>query len=134
MIEQTVLLPGYNWLLRIFYSATSDDADTILEVLGRLDCSKKVLGKAAHNLRSGQLNTGLTYSSLKHRCSVMVIGKASSPDEYWNTIDHERGHVIRHISNALEMDPDGEEVQYLAGDIASYMAPIARLFVCFSMS
>ena len=59
-----------------------------------------------------------------------MIGRASSVFEFQNTYDHEKGHVTMHIAKALGIDPFGEELQYLAGDIGRKTYPVARMYLC----
>ena len=44
----------------------------------------------------------------------MVISLTSTPEEFQNSWDHEKGHLCRHISKAFGIDPYGEEAQYLS--------------------
>lgn len=76
------------------------------------------------------MNTGLTYSNPRYRESVMVIALTSSPEEFQNSFDHEKGHLVKHISQAFGIDPYGEEEQYLSGDIGQLMFPVAKQFLC----
>ena len=54
----------------------------------------------------------------------------SSPGEFQNSWDHEKGHLCRHISKAFGIDPYGEEAQYLSGEVGQKMFPIAKRFLC----
>ena len=78
----------------------------------------------------GNGNIGLTYSSLKHRCSIVVIGITTSAAEFQNTFDHEKGHLVMHISSACKIDPFSEKYQYLAGEVGQKMFRIAKRFLC----
>lgn len=62
----------------------------------------------------------------------MVIAKTSSPDEFANSYDHEKGHLAKHIALAYYINPYGEEFQYMSGDIAKKMFPVAKMFMCES--
>lgn len=52
-------------------------------------------------MRACNLNTGITYSNIRNRETVMVIALTSSPEEFQNSFDHEKGHLCRHISRAF---------------------------------
>lgn len=82
------------------------------------------------NMRSCNLNTGITYSNIRNRQTVMVIALTSSPAEFQNSFDHEKGHLCRHISRAFGIDPYGEEAQYLSGYVGQKMFPVAKKFLC----
>ena len=104
--------------------------DEILGNLEEIGCSDRKIEEIAENLSKQQYNTGLTYSNLKGRCSVIVIGLTSTPAEFQNTFDHEKGHLAMHICNVDGIDPFSEEYQYLTGEIGQKMFPIAKNFLC----
>ena len=47
-----------------------------------------------------------------------------------NTYDHEKGHLVRHISQHLGLEPYGEQEQYIAGYISQQMFSVAKSFLC----
>lgn len=130
MIEHDIYLPKYEWHCKIFFAVTCYWVEDILDELRRIGCAGKTLKKANVNLRAGKLNTGLTYSNKERGESVMVIAKTSSPDEFAHSYDHEKGHLAMHIASAYKIDPYGEEFQYMSGDIAKKMFPVAKMFMC----
>lgn len=130
MIVQDIYLPEYDWHCRVFYSVTTYWVEDILNELQGIGCEGDQLGRAKRNLKAGRLNTGLTYSNRRRGESVMVIAKTSSADEFAHSYDHEKGHLAKHIALAYDIDPYGEEFQYLAGDIAKKMFSVAKMFLC----
>lgn len=88
------------------------------------------LATARKNLTSGNLDTGLTYSNISGRNTVMVISLTSSPAEFLNSWLHEMRHLSRHIEQACAISPYGEEAAYLAGEIGQRMFPVAKRFIC----
>lgn len=104
--------------------------DDILGELEEIGCSEKKLDEIAESLAKQQYNTGLTYSNLKGRCSVIVIGLTSTPAQFQNTFDHEKGHLAMHICEVDKIDPFSEEYQYLTGEIGQSMFPVAKKFLC----
>ena len=125
-----IYLPEYDWHCRVFFSVTTYWVEDILNELQGIGCAGAQLGRAKKNLKAGRLNTGLTYSNKKLGESVMVIAKTSAPDEFAHSYDHEKGHLAKHIALAYDIDPYGEEFQYMAGDIAKKMFPVAKMFMC----
>lgn len=93
-------------------------------------CRGYSLRKAYRNLTEGNLNTGLTYSSFRNHETVMVLSLTSTPEQFQNSFDHEKGHLCRHISQAFGIAPYGEEAQYLSGYVGQKMFPVARKFLC----
>lgn len=130
MIVQDIYLPEYDWHCKIFYAVTCYWEDEILRELKRIGCSGKNYKTARRNLHTGKMNTGLTYSNKDTGESVVVIAKTSSAEEFAHTYDHEKGHLAKHIALAYDIDPYGEELQYLSGDIAKKMFPVAKRFMC----
>lgn len=130
MIEHDIYLPDYDWHCKVFYSVSTYWVEDILRELKSIGCSGEKYRKASRNLNLGKLNTGLTYSNAKIGESVMVIAKTSSAEEFAHSYDHEKGHLAMHIASAYDIDPYGEELQYLSGDIAKRMFPVAKMFMC----
>ena len=130
MIRQEIYIPKYDWRVRIYYAVTTYWAVRILSDMERIGCRSVELAKAWRNLRSGDLNTGLTYSNFQTGETVMVISLTSSPEEFLNSWEHEKKHLARHIEQAYGIDPFGEEAAYLEGEIAQRMFPVAKRFIC----
>ena len=106
----------YGWKITILYETTCDDIDYIIETLRDIYCPNKYIKEALDNLEECNLNTGLTYSNLKLRSSVIIVNKTSSFAQLINTISHEYFHLICHISKALEIE-DEEKLASLNGDL-----------------
>lgn len=117
-------------LLLVHYVIGNNEADKIVQELKDFGCRGKNLRQAEKNLKSGNLNMGLTYTNLDRRLTMVVIGRADSAEEFADTLTHEQGHVVAHISQALGLDPYGEEAQYLRGEITRKMFLIAKQFLC----
>lgn len=130
MIRQEFDLKRYDWHVWVYYAVDAYYADEILYHLEKIGCRKRDLHRAERNLTSGQLDTGLTYSNRETGETVMVIALTSTPDEFQNSYDHEKGHLCRHIVQAYGIDPFGEEAQYLAGEVGQKMFPVAKKFLC----
>jgi hypothetical protein len=67
-------------------------------------------------LEKGKVNTGLTY--VKNGKAVCVIGKASSANQYADSIQHEIMHLAVFIAIAEGIPLESEEVCYIGGEIA----------------
>lgn len=130
MIVQNFYLENWDWYVTVFYAVDTYYLDDILGALEEIGCSERGIKKAEDAFGNGAYNTGLTYSNLKGRCSVIVIGLTSSTSEFQNTFDHEKGHLAMHICETDEIDPFSEEYQYLTGEIGKAMFPIAKNFLC----
>ena len=130
MVVQIVYLEGYDWLIKVFYEVTSDDADIILNELDDIDCPSEIYYNAADMLEVGDFDTGFTYTSSFYRTSFIIMMQSSCADEFQNTFDHEKGHAAHHIASELDLDKAGEEIQYLQGEIGKEMFKVAKRFMC----
>ena len=130
MIIQNIYLDKWDWEVTVFYAVTTYYLDEILYKLEEIGCSDRKLKEIEDSLSTEQYNIGLTYSNVKDRCSVIVIGLTSSAAEFQNTFDHEKGHLAMHICQTDNIDPFSEKFQYLTGEIGRSMFPVAKNFLC----
>lgn len=125
MIKQRFRLDHYDWVITVFYAVHGYYPNDILYELRRIGISGNKLEKAEMNLSSGEINSGLTYVNKGE--AVCVIGIASSAAEYMNSIVHEVLHLCNFIGRAEGLDPYGEEVCYIGGEIAQKMWPKSKM-------
>ena len=130
MISKNFRLDSWDWDLTVFLDTRQEDARLLVRTLRENGCGGRNLRRALRNLRSGELNTGLTYTDGDDRRTVMIVSHASGPAEFWNTLDHEKNHVAEHIATTDYIDRKGEEFSYLHGELAQRLYPIARTFIC----
>lgn len=130
MITQNIYLEDWDWTVKVFYAVDTYYIDEILGELESIGCTEYELAKAEKILSNGDYNIGLTYSNLLIKYSVIIIGLTTSPAEFQNTFDHEKGHLAMHICNELNIDPFSEEFQYLVGEIGLQMFSVAKYFLC----
>lgn len=130
MIRQRILLRDWDWGVTVCYETGPADAGRILLDLDRLGAGVAEMRRAERNLLEGAPNTGLTFTASALRESLTVIGKTTSAAQFQDTLDHEKGHLAVHIGKALGLDPYGEDIQYLSGEIGRRMFPVARRFLC----
>lgn len=130
MIVQNIYLEDWDWHVTVYYAVDAYYTDEIIQEMKFMGCKKGELKRAENLLKKGSYNIGLTYSNFKEQCSIVVIGLTSTPEEFQNTFDHEKGHLSMHIGKALNIDIFGEEFQYLTGEIGLKMFKIAKRFMC----
>jgi hypothetical protein len=95
-----------------------------------IGCSKSDIDSAILVLDSGEDNRGITFSNDKTRESIIVIGETTCPAQFSNSFDHEKLHLAMHIARVDNINPFGEELAYLAGEIGMETFPIAKMFLC----
>lgn len=93
----------YNWNITILYETTCKDIGFIIQTLKDINCPNYYIQEALNNLETCDLNTGLTYSNLKLKSSIIIINKASSFEQLINTVSHEYYHLTIHISKGLKI-------------------------------
>ena len=114
-VRQQFKMDKFDWDVTIYYTVDEDQKMEIFGELMRLECDKNTLDSIVKNLDKARNDTGFTYSSFKHQCSIVVIHKASSIGEFINTFEHEKNHLEMHICEALEINPYSEEAAHMSG-------------------
>ncbi len=130
MIRQEITLRQYGWRVRVYYAVSKMYCDEIMDDLYDIGCRGKYLREAYDNLSEGNVDTGLTFSNYDLRATVMVIAKTSTPAQFLNSYDHERKHLEAHIAQAYGLNPYGEKIAYLCGEIGQKLYPVSRMFIC----
>lgn len=130
MIVQVINIPEYRWKVRVYYSVTCYWTDRIMEDFRRLGMSEEDQKKAYANMASCELDNGITYSSPDLRRTTMVIAKASSARELFNSFVHELKHFEEQFGEACQIDQKSEEAAYLRGDVAGEMFDCMAPMLC----
>ena len=104
--------------------------DFIIEELYGIGCTERDVDNAVKVLDNGKDNRGITFSNDEERESIIVIGETSCPAQFSNSFDHEKLHLAMHIARVDNIDPFGEDLAYLAGEIGLQTFPIAKRFLC----
>lgn len=112
------------WDVCVYYGVDMIDREEVCKSLKRIGC----ITPRRMTRGIGKRNTGMTYSNNKK--TVMVIGVTDNAQQFANSYDHEKGHLLRHISQELGIEPWGEDEQYLSGEISQKMFPVAKRFLC----
>lgn len=119
MIRTWFSLPKIDWRVQVYVAVDCYYTDEIVHELHSLGAPKDTLEAAYRNLSACALDKGFTFSNLETHETLIVIGMASSKEEYFNSMAHESQHLISHICQAYEFDPNGEPIAYIAGDIGA---------------
>ncbi len=122
MIYQRIYIPSCDWEVCIAYDARPKDADYIIDKLIDMGCPNKYLYKAERLLKSGNPNEGLTYSNKRCRETFIVIGHVTDPFQLIDTISHEKQHLEQAICLADQLDPYGEDIAYISGNVSAALA------------
>lgn len=120
----------HDWIVKAYIDTTAEDSDEILAELRSIGADVDVMRKAYRNIRGGELNTGLTYASPWNRETVIVVSKATSAKEYFNSIVHEIAHAGVYTCLALKIDIKSEEAAYFQGGLARDLFPCVKDYLC----
>lgn len=131
MIIGDIYLKNYdNYHVKFFLAVSTYYTDEILDELEAINCPATSLVKAYKNLSSGDLDTGLTYVNNELKEGIMVIAKATSGEQFANSLAHESMHLNAYIGRGLGLDPYGEDAAYLAGEIAQKLYRFTHKLSC----
>ncbi len=123
-------MENWDWFVRVFYVVDFIPIDFIIEELKGIGCNQQDIDSAIEVLDSGDDNRGITFSNSEDRESIIVIGETSCPAQFSNSFDREKLHLAMHIAKVANIDPFGEELAYLIGEIGFQTFPIAKRFLC----
>ena len=130
MITQEFIVDKVYWKVYVYYDVTSKDTIKIITKLQELKLPKSYITSAYTTLISNKLNQGITETNSKLKESVVIFTKTTNASQFINSFVHEIGHLSNHIAITYNLDLNGEEVQYIAGDIAQQMFKRCHTLMC----
>lgn len=120
----------HDWTILFLFSFDRYDMERIYDALFWADAPDSIIHQVSENVRAGYLNEGFTYSNPPIRRTVYGIGMASSGPQVLDSIVHEIIHIIQHVGQEDGIDPYGEEVAYLGGNISREISDIVCQLSC----
>ena len=130
MIRHSFYIEQYGWRITTFFEVTPYDIREILWHLKRIHTPKAELVTSAVNIMRGKLNNGITRTGPYDRETIMIVGKASSGAEFFNSLFHEVRHVEEQVEPLLGIDPKSEQAAYFRGGIAREIFPHISHLLC----
>lgn len=130
MIIQNVYLSDYNWNVKVYYAVNGYYIEEILNELVKYNPTIQEYNAVSHTMQNFEYNIGFTFTNYALKHSLVIIGLTTSPAQFQDTFDHEKGHLAMHIAQYFSIDPYGEDYQYLTGSIGRKLFPIAKKFLC----
>lgn len=129
MIEQGFSIGSRDWWVMVYYDVTTDsDLQKVEGALLASGCPRDMTYNAIENLKGW--NSGYTFSDLGTKTSIMVISKATSPEQMFDTIVHEMKHLAEHIGERYGVNSQSELSAYLQGEVGRKMWPAAAMALC----
>ena len=128
MVSQYLEIGNNDWRIVVFYDVWPHDLSYIGKNLEKAGDTPESIEETLDLLT--RLNKGYTFTNYREKMSVIVLGHATSPEQMFDSYDHELKHVVEHISNYYDVDPKSERAAYLQGEIARQMFPALAMVVC----
>lgn len=119
MILWEFFIEQYDWSVTAAYDLTCDDVPELLDLLTTHGCPTNTIKRIISNINDCLPDKGICFSNFISKKSLLVVGRASSRKELVNTLMHETFHLVMHIAERFKLDCFGEELAYLAGDLAA---------------
>lgn len=118
------------WKLMFLFSFDKYDEGRVLDALVWASAPDSIISHVSENIRAGRLDEGFCFSSPSLRRSVVGIGKTSTGPEFLDSTVHEIFHTAQDIAREDNLDPYGEDIAYLAGDISHEVSDIVCEMSC----
>ena len=112
MTTKYIDVDGY-WGIVLCYDFDWEDHEEMAAIMESFGMRKYSIRRSLHILST--FNSGMAVSHHGLRMSVMFVGEATSPIQFWSTVNHELVHVEQAILDYYGEDWEGEPPAYLAG-------------------
>lgn len=130
MIRQVAYLPEYDWVIKAYFSVSAYWVNEIMAELAFAGANEEQMWKSYYLLSSGNLDEGICFSGADTRTSILVVARTSSAAEFYNSTTHEFCHLAAQIARIIGVDPAGEEVAYMVGEMARDFYPSIKHLLC----
>lgn len=101
------------WAFVFACDIDEDDTEEVGDWLEALGASRREIARACRVILG--TNKGFTYSNSELRMSVMCIGRASSREQWWDSVAHEVDHLQNTILDYYHVDNGTEDAAWLQG-------------------
>ena len=99
--------------------------------LGSLTEDPEIADSVENDKKGNEVTTrSYTFSNFDERLTLIFISRATSPEQMYDTIQHELKHATEHIGEFFGVEPQSEESAYLQGELARNMFAAASIAVC----
>lgn len=115
MVTKYLEVGNNNWGILLTFDFDYLDYDDIASVLYSFGMTEKSIRKAMNILSAP--NTGMAVSNPDLRMTAIYIGRATSPSQFWNTLNHELYHATAAIIDYYDERYDDEPAAYLHGEL-----------------
>lgn len=116
------------WIMASLDVSTTEDLRDVYESLLSVGCPDYKAREVCMTL--SQPDKGYTLTDYDGKYSLMFVSRATDASQMYDSIDHEKKHVVEHISSYFGVDPKSEEAAYLAGELGRLIFPAAVYVIC----
>ena len=103
------------WAFIFAYNIGEENLDEVGEWIEALGAKPLEIRRTKKLLR--RLNKGFTFSSSSLKMSVLIVGDATSLEQWWDTLSHEIDHLQDAIMEYYDVEPGTEDAAWLQGYI-----------------
>ena len=129
MIEQGFSIGQRDWWVMVYYDVrTPSDMQKVEGALVASGCPYDNVMEAMTNLDGW--NRGYTFTDFDQRVSILIIGKADSAEQMFDSNVHEMKHLAEHVGEYYGVDSREELSAYLQGEVGRKMWPAAAMVLC----
>ena len=112
------------WAFVFAYGIGEDDVEDVGDWLEALGASRREIARACRMILG--TNKGFTYSNSDLRMSVVCISRASSREQWWDTVAHEVDHLQTAILDYYHVEPGTEDAAWLQGYLVRQIVKVMR--------
>ena len=128
MITRTIFIQ--DWEATFLVSIDGYDHNAEHQALADCKPPDAILERVAESLDDNHPNSGFTFSNTRRRESIIYVSPTTSGGEFISTFFHELTHLVCDICLTDGISLRGEEIAYLAGDIAHQLSDILCRLSC----
>lgn len=115
MVTKYLEVGDNDWGILVNFDFDESDHDDIFAALQSFGMNRRNINKALRILSN--YNTGMAVSSDGLRMTTIYIGNATSPSQFWSTLNHELYHATTAIIDYYGEKYDQEPAAYLHGEL-----------------
>ena len=122
MIKRTLKIG--RWAVDFLFAKKDYDIHGVVACLYDCGATSRIIRQAVSLMMDCEYNCGFTFANPEQKRALVLIGPATSGEEFTNTLVHEVHHLAVAIASELGIDLESETPAYLSGDSARDLADV----------
>lgn len=115
MVTEYLEVGDNDWGILVNFDFDESDHDDISAALQSFGMNLRNINKALRILSN--VNTGMAVSNDDLRMTTIYVGRATSPSQFWSTLNHELYHATTAIIDFYREPYNQEPAAYLQGEL-----------------